>query len=164
MEYGACWNCLRIGHRHYNCFNSHKCLKEGCNLYHHPSLHEDERVSVKQAQVSQFQSSTKSCACLLQLMKLPAGEQHIQEINVMWDSGATVCLITFKKANELGLIGKKVSIKIIKVGGAKEIFESKLYDVPVRDKNGLIETSKPLVMFHENRLHITYYVAKVEKE
>ena len=90
MEYGACWNCLRVGHRHYDCFNSQKCPKDGCNLYHHPSLHESDTMLMKKAQVSQLQSSSKLCACLLQLMKLPAGEQHIQDINVMWDCGATV--------------------------------------------------------------------------
>ena len=140
-EYGACWSCLRVGHLHYDCFNSQKCSKEGCHLYHHPTLHDNDRASIKQAQISQFQS-TRSRTCLLQLMRLPAGEKHIQEINVMWDTGATVCLITFKKANELRLVGRKVSIKIIKVGGVQEVVESKVYDVPVRDKSGLIEYFK----------------------
>ena len=75
-------------------------------------------------------------------MKLPAGEKHVHDMNVMWDSGATVCLITFKKAKELELKGDRVAIKIVKVGGDKETVESKLYDVPVRDTQGRIEYFK----------------------
>ena len=143
-DYRACWCCLRVGHFHYECFNSRECSKEGCRLTHHPSLHENrthDDTRVKHGYMAQFQSQ-KSRACLLQLMQLPAGERNIQNINVMWDSGATVCLITFKKAKELGLMGEKVTIRIIKVGGVNETVESKIYDVPVRDTSGIVEYFK----------------------
>ena len=141
-EYGACWSCLRIGHRHYDCYNAQECTKDNCQKYHHPSLHEDRPPIANDHPVTKCCHSSRTTACLLQIMKLPAGEKHVHDMNVMWDSGATVCLITFKKAKELELKGDRVAIKIVKVGGDKETVESKLYDVPVRDTQGRIEYFK----------------------
>ena len=88
---------------------------------------------------AQFQSPSHSTPCLLQLMPVIAGKSIIASMNVMWDSGATVCLITFKKARELGLVGENVMITIVKVGGERELLESRVYDVPVHDSAGMIE-------------------------
>ena len=88
---------------------------------------------------AQFQSSGHSTPCLLQLMRVTAGERVIDDLNVMWDSGATVCLITLKKAKDLELVGEKVAITIVKVGGEKELIESRIYDVPVHDSSGMVE-------------------------
>jgi len=141
-DYQVCWCCLRVGHYHYQCFNSRACSKDGCRQAHHPTLHEKrEGTNSIMKKVSAYHSK-RSTACLLQLMELPAGERSIQKINVMWDGGATVCLITFKKAKELGLIGRNVTIRIIKVGGVKETIESKVYDVPVHDESGVVEYFK----------------------
>ena len=141
-DYRACWCCLQVGHFHYQCYNSRQCMKDGCRLTHHPTLHERRDANDVKIRQGEVHHSHRSKTCLLQLMQLPAGERVIQNINVMWDSGATVCLITFKKAKELGLIGEKVSIRIIKVGGVKETVESQIYDVPVHDASGGIEYFK----------------------
>ena len=42
---------------------------------------------------------------------------------------ATFGLITFKKANQLNLIGEEISISVIKVGGEKETITSYAYDL-----------------------------------
>ena len=60
----------------------------------------------------------------------------------MWDGGATVSMITFKKARELHLVGAKTDITNVKGGGEKEVVNSKLYDVPIHDLNGNIEVLK----------------------
>ena len=72
-------------------------------------------------------------------MNVQAGERVISSINVMWDSGSTVCLITFKKTRELELVGEKTMITIIKVGGEKEVIESNLYTVPIYDMSNRVE-------------------------
>ena len=61
-----------------------------------------------------------------------------RKVNVLWDSGATFSLITFKKANQLNLNGEKISIPVIKVGGEKETIPSYVYDLPLRDKSGKV--------------------------
>ena len=48
-------------------------------------------------------------------------------------------MITFKKANELELTGSRTKISIVKVGGEKEVIESKLYEVPIYDTDGKTE-------------------------
>ena len=45
----------------------------------------------------------------------------------------------FKKAKELGLLGVKTTISIIKIGADRSTIESKLYKVPLIDKNNNIE-------------------------
>ena len=60
-----------------------------------------------------------------------------RKVNVLWDSGATFSLITFKKANQLNLIEEEVSISVIKVGGEKETIQN-VYDPPLCDKSGKV--------------------------
>ena len=57
-------------------------------------------------------------SCLLQLMKVNTREER--NVNVLWDGGATLSLITLKKAAALGLYGKKIKLAVTKVGGTSE--------------------------------------------
>jgi len=75
-------------------------------------------------------------------MKVTAGMKSTTSLNILWDSGAQVTMITFKKAKELELTGVKTKITIVKIGGEKEIVDSRLYDVPVHDSEGAIEVFK----------------------
>ena len=51
-------------------------------------------------------------------------------------------MITFQKAQILGLNGLKARINIVKVGGQKETIETELYNVPLYDMNGQPEIFK----------------------
>lgn len=59
------------------------------------------------------------------------------QINVLWDSGSNVSLITHQKAKELGLKGRDIHISIAKVGNSLETVASKEYAVNVVDMNGV---------------------------
>ena len=74
--------------------------------------------------------------CLLQLMEVKAGNDGQTKLNAFWDGGSKVSLITFAKAKSLGLKGERIRINIIKVGGEGETIDSRLYKVPIVDKNG----------------------------
>ena len=87
---------------------------------HHPTLH-DEKYIKKAVTVNNLQqdegnknqdkktsviepvaqnhieSKTKNEICLLQLMKVKAGGPVQSNVNVMWDSGAKVSMITLRK-------------------------------------------------------------------
>ena len=58
-------------------------------------------------------------------------------VNVLRDGAATVSLITFAKAKELGLKGKQVKLSIVKVGGHVEEMMSYQYELPLKDKNNV---------------------------
>ena len=60
-----------------------------------------------------------------------------KQINVLWDSGSNVSLITHQKAKELGLKGRDIHISITKVGNSLETVASKEYVVPVVDMYGV---------------------------
>ena len=51
-------------------------------------------------------------------------------------------MITFKNANDLEVTGDKTKISIVKVGGEREVIESKLYEVPIYDMDGKVEHFK----------------------
>ena len=144
-EYRACWCCLNIGHRLTNCYKLKECSKAGCKRMHHPTLHEraPDKHEVHEENLNHVTESEEhhidKSVCLLQLMQLPAGEGIDTSINVMWDSGATVSMITFTKAKEMGLTGTKTNITIVKIGCERETVQSKAYDVPVHDIQGNIE-------------------------
>ena len=56
--------------------------------------------------------------------------------NVLWDGGATLSLITFKKAKQLKLNGQDIKLAVTKGGGkTKEIMSSK-YELAIKDKDG----------------------------
>jgi len=74
--------------------------------------------------------------CLLQIMQVRGGINGETPMNAFWDSGSKVTMITFKKAKELGLRGEKIKINIIKVGADRETIDSKLYEVPIHDRQG----------------------------
>ena len=148
-KHRACRSCLRTGHNQYRCFKKKECTVEGCTETHHPTLHQinlvealpEEEIQQNHLNDEERSSSTKRC-CLLQLMQIPAGASPKSQVNVMWDSGATVSMITFKKARHLGLNGSKARISIVKVGGQKETIETEIYDVPLYDTNGRQELFK----------------------
>ena len=78
----------------------------------------------------------------LQIMRLKAGIRHTTLINILWDSGAQVSLITLRKAKELGLSGVVAKITIVKIGNVKETVNSRIYEVPIVDSSGNIELIK----------------------
>ena len=65
-----------------------------------------------------------SSQCLLPLMAISCDTIPSRKVNVLWDSGATFSLNTSEKANQLNLIGEKISISVIKFGGEKETVPS----------------------------------------
>ena len=103
----ACWSCLRIGHRFSDCRSKEPCNEDGCKMFHHRSLHECQTHGFRfHAAIQKGNSKLGFNACLLQVMSIRAkcsGKNPV--VNVLWDGGATLSLITFEKASELNLEG-----------------------------------------------------------
>ena len=139
-DFRVCWCCLRTGHNQSRCFKLKECTHSDCKRKHHPMLHQEDEIKMMKHVNQEILSSKRSC--LLQIMRLRAGKVHPGNVNVLWDSGAQISLITIKKAKELGLSGPKAKINIVKVGNIKETIDSKVYEVPIFDSNGELETFK----------------------
>ena len=139
-ENRACYSCLKIGHRSSDCKLRMKCDEEGCEMYHHKTLHEAHTAGVVfhsvRGQNPHFNSENRKQTgpCLLSLMAIPSDSVPEKQVNVLWDSGATLSLITFNKAKQLKLIGEEVKISVVKVGGEKQTLSSCVYDLPLRNK------------------------------
>ena len=136
-DYRVCWCCLKPGHRQAYCYRLRECGKDGCKENHHTLLQIGKKT--KEHPASHVTQPADKGPCLLQIMKVRAGCNGFANANVLWDSGATVSMITFGKARQLGLSGVNARITIVKVGGARETIESKIYDVPLCDINGNID-------------------------
>ena len=72
-------------------------------------------------------------------IKSPKGKSNL---NVLWDSGAQLCLVTFRKAREMGLNGRPTQLSITKVGATHESIPSYIYDVPIIDNTGKVTNIK----------------------
>ena len=54
----------------------------------------------------------------------------------MWDSAASLCIITNNKAKTEKLKGEKVELSIVKVGGGTERLQSYKHRIPLIDLDG----------------------------
>ena len=135
-EKRACWSCREIGHRSVDCPKKAKCIWEGCAMIHHSTLHESYIAGISFHTI-EVGDSKVSDSCLLLVMSINSRIQGIN-INVMWDTAASLSLITFYKVKQLQLKGKKMNITITKTGGSVEKIESLVYDVPLKDKDRII--------------------------
>ena len=141
----GCFSCLKSGHRAAECRFRKICSFPGCGRYHHDLLHEDDTVCTGPTErpvnepkhVNLLNSTNSDCQdrldnCILPMMNIYCKGKFI---NVLWDTGATISLITNKVARELGLTkGAQRTLTVIKVGGTVEEIESSSYMVPLVDK------------------------------
>ena len=139
-ENRACYSCLKIEHRSSDCKYKKQCEIDECEMYHHQSLHEAHMAGITFHHVKdQIEYVNRySGQCLLPLMAISSDTIPSKKVDVLWDSGATFSLITFKKANQLNLFEEEISISVIKVGGDKKTMPSYTYDLPLRDKPGKV--------------------------
>ena len=132
----ACHLCLKPSHFAKDCFSKKVCGKDGCTKSHHESLHKAHTQGLILS--TAITNNSTSGTCLLQLMKVNFAKSNSAKLNVLWDSGAQLCLITFRKARELGLKGRPTQLSITKVGATHESVTSYIYDVPIQDNSGRV--------------------------
>lgn len=132
-EKGACWSCLRRGHRVVECKKKRPCGVRECTRWHHKTLHQDEKRPEDASGSTSLCNKSMVDSCLLQLQKIPTKRGWA---NVLWDSGASLCFITNSKAKAERLKGTKVELTVIKVGGDNEKISSNRYTLSLIDKQG----------------------------
>ena len=100
-----------------------RCIVDSaCDKYHHESLHQAhvDGITFHATTVMEESKDSKSESCLLQLMRVNSATSPSIGLNVLWDGEATISLITFSKAREMGVVGDPVKMAVIKVGGEKQ--------------------------------------------
>ena len=117
------------------------CSIRGCNEYHHETLHPESETAAPVPVMTTNLSSAgdRTSVCLLQVMGVQAGGKDEVMLNIMWDGGATISLITKNKAAELGLEGSPCQLSVVGVGCVKKQIPSKKYVLPLRDLKGETE-------------------------
>lgn len=153
-ENQACWSCLKGGHRLSGCWNKKVCGVNGCNMSHNELLHNAHASGISfHTTVYKLKGKQSSDTCLLQIMKIHSKDKILR---VLWDSGASISLITFEKANELGLKGSKVNLSISKVGGMVEDVSSYKYTLPLIDE---AKNIIPIVVYGINKISNAMHMA-----
>ncbi|KAL9953399.1 hypothetical protein ACROYT_G040811 [Oculina patagonica] len=72
-ERGACWSCLRRGHRTQECRGKKPCGVNDCKRFHHKTLHEEEQNKGRPTDIASASGSASVCnnneieTCLLQI-------------------------------------------------------------------------------------------------
>ena len=97
------------------------------------SLNLDLKGSIVSASGTASVCNNEIETCLLQIQKIPTKNGFA---NVLWDTGASLCLITNAKARAENLKGIKTQLSIIKVGGESETVDTFKYKLPLIDKQG----------------------------
>ena len=137
-EKGACWSCLKRGHRIQDCRGKKPCGINDCNRFHHKTLYEEEQDKKSPTNIVSASGTASVCnneieTCLLQIQKIPTRNGFA---NVLWDMGASLCFITNAKARAENLKGIKTQLSIVKVGGESETVDTFKYKLPLIDKQG----------------------------
>ena len=133
-EKGACWSCLKIGHRIRDCRRKKICGENGCTRTHHKTIH-SEATPINVSATASACSSPLRGTCLLQVQKIKTKKGWA---NVMWDNGASLSFITNNKAKDENLRGNKVELSIVKVGGKVEKIVSQKYLLDLIDSQGKV--------------------------
>ena len=133
-EKGACWSCLKIGHRIRDCRRKKICGENGCTRTHQKTIHSEAAPINVSATASACSSSLRG-TCLLQVQRIRTKKGWV---NVMWDSGASLSFITNSQAKEENLQGNKVELSIVKVGGKVEKIVSQKYLLDLIDSQGKV--------------------------
>ena len=131
-ENKACFSCLKKsakGHNMSTCSRRKPCTisvnGEKCKYYHHPLLHQN----------SAFTGVAVACSQTNLLPVLSAdilGKGDRKRVGkILFDSGAQVSIVRQELADSLKLKGQSISMTIAKVGGAEEVMNTKLYEVPI---------------------------------
>ena len=96
-------------------------VDSACDKYHHESLHQAhvDGITFHAATVMEESKDSRSESCLLQLMIVNSGASPSIGLNIIWDGGAKISLITFSTAREMGLVGNPAKMAVLKVGGKK---------------------------------------------
>jgi len=123
----ACFGCLSSDHILRFCKNKVSC-PHGCGKFHHESLH-IEKKPVNHMNLA----SAPGPSCIFPIMRVRSG---IQYVNVLWDTCASVSLITEAKSKELKLRGTPSNLCISMVGGVEKSYASTKYNLPLTDLNG----------------------------
>ena len=132
----ACFSCLRLGHPSRNCQERIPCNKVNptdrtvCSKPHHPLLHVD-RTSLNAMAINQRQEQKV-------LLMLGKTVSRGVTLNILYDPGATLSLISRNAAKQLALKGSDISLSITKVGNSTDIQQSKEYTVPLKCTDGKI--------------------------
>jgi hypothetical protein len=130
-ENSACFACLSPEHMMNICKNKVKCINNGCGKFHHQSLH----VKMNDSVYFTDPPGIPGFSCIFPIMKVGIGSRS-EYANVLWDTCASVCLITESKARKLELRGSPSKLSIITVGGVENCIDSTKYKLPLRDLNG----------------------------
>ena len=140
-EKGACWNCLLVGHRGVNCPEKRKCGVNNCERFHHPLMHPAHLEGAIFHSSNEHSQNSEVRPCLLLIMKSQAkSEKHgrVVDVNTLWDSAATISMITNDAARKLGLRGQPVSLTIVKAGGTSERISSFKYTINIYEECGTL--------------------------
>lgn len=145
-DQNACFVCLKKNHHSNNCKNKKACGSYDCDRFHHPLLHDAQFAEGTISLASSNIHNTPNC--ILQIMPVNVQNNPGNPLTVLWDSGASISLITTEKAKELKLRGKATHLTLIKVGGTSESIPSFEYEIPLKQLDGRVMTIKAFGIQH----------------
>ena len=130
------WKCQQQGHRYSECKITDKCGINGCDKRHHKALHLADASGIRFSTKGKSNDGTTQQGCMV-IMQVNA-ERNM--VNVIWDTAATISLITRETVKRLQLKPKcEVNLSIEKTGGIIDEVDSQVFEVPLKKREGTME-------------------------
>ena len=143
QEYGACFNCLRIGHTTDQCTSGATCEADSCQQNHHVTLHdalckngintEDDELGNDIVCNSTYVGNPFSTS--LQIMRVRTRCLNPDSVTMIWDSDAKVSFITLTCAKRLRLAGKPTAVSLSRKDD-DDLTDSFKFLLPLVDSQG----------------------------
>ncbi|KAJ8019123.1 hypothetical protein HOLleu_42503 [Holothuria leucospilota] len=152
------FSCLKIagkGHSMKTCRKRKECTIEGFKTFHHPLLHQpsfpspDPSSAIDTSAGRNFSgvvSENEEDGVAVLFLTANMGNQDTETKGfIMLDSGATVSLIRESVAEQLNLKSKPISVDIGVLGGATQIYQTKMYKMCCQSSTTFIRKMESVV-------------------
>ena len=150
-QFRCCFICLKSGHRRTECSEA---VCSVCSRSHHLTLHKFvtngnnflQQVTTSPVSREQTNQLNLSRSFLPVLRVCAFTKQKSRECVIALDSFSEINIISLRCANQLGLSGSPINLKITGAGGVETVMETKLVTVCVIDKSGEVHEIECVVL------------------
>lgn len=138
IRHRLCFCCFGPRHSSRDCQYKKPCQHAGCQMQHHPLLHDTDAAGPERARAHHAMVKRRTVALGVIQLEAVSADGSITPTNIMLDEGSDTTLIREGLARRLKLSGRDHTLDVEGVGGARSRFNSRRVQLQLRASDGSI--------------------------